>query len=338
MALGALPGGTTNVVALALGLPADPVEAARRLATAEPRPFDLGRAGDDDFLMQLSGGLDARVMASVDPRLKRRLGKGAVAWAGVREWWRYRFPAFALEIDGRADRGDRLRRRQPRRVRRPLPDRAGRAAATTAGSTCCSSTAGAGATRSASRSTSPAAATWRAPTSRCCPSSGCACRARPLVLQYDGDPFEAAPPLEVALAPERLLLLAPARPLTAPHPRGQSARRRAAIPSAPKAMESTLRQRPLDPIFRPRSVAVVGASRSRDSIGWLIVHNLLSAQFAGAIFPVNPKADAVHSLKCYPSLAAIPDPVDLADHHGAARARRGRRRGGARPRACAAWW
>ena len=77
-------------------------------------------------------------------------------------------------------------------------------------------------------------------------------------------------------------------------------------------MEPTLRQRPLDPIFRPRSVAVVGASRSRDSIGWLIVHNLLSAQFAGAIFPVNPKADAVHSLKCYPSLAAIPDPVDLA--------------------------
>jgi len=76
-------------------------------------------------------------------------------------------------------------------------------------------------------------------------------------------------------------------------------------------METTARQRPLDPIFRPRSVAVVGASRSRESIGWLIVHNLLSAQFAGAIFPVNPKAAAVHSLKCYPSLAAIPDPVDL---------------------------
>lgn len=76
-------------------------------------------------------------------------------------------------------------------------------------------------------------------------------------------------------------------------------------------MEPKPSQRPLDPIFRPRSVAVVGASRSRDSIGWLIVHNLLSAQFAGAIFPVNPKAAAVHSLKCYPSLSAIPDPIDL---------------------------
>ncbi len=67
----------------------------------------------------------------------------------------------------------------------------------------------------------------------------------------------------------------------------------------------------LAPIFAPRSVAVVGASRSRDSIGWAIVHNLLSAQFTGAVYPVNPKAEAVHSLKCYPSLSAIPDPVDL---------------------------
>jgi len=68
----------------------------------------------------------------------------------------------------------------------------------------------------------------------------------------------------------------------------------------------------LDPIFSPRSVAVVGASRSRDSIGWAIVHNLVASQFAGAIYPVNPKAASVHSLKCYPSLSAIPDPIDLA--------------------------
>jgi len=70
--------------------------------------------------------------------------------------------------------------------------------------------------------------------------------------------------------------------------------------------------RPLDPIFRPRSVAVVGASRSRQSIGWAIVHNLVDFQFAGAIYPVNPKSDAIHSLKCYPSLSAVPDPIDLA--------------------------
>ena len=52
--------------------------------------------------MQLSGGLDAEVMAHVDLGTKKLLGKGAVAIAGIREWLRYRFPRFALEIDGDA--------------------------------------------------------------------------------------------------------------------------------------------------------------------------------------------------------------------------------------------
>jgi diacylglycerol kinase family enzyme len=99
-ALGALPGGTTNVVAGALGLPADPVRAARALTVAPTRELDVGRAGEGVFLMQLSGGLDARVMAAVDARWKRRFGRLAVAWAGLREWTRYRFPLFALDVDG----------------------------------------------------------------------------------------------------------------------------------------------------------------------------------------------------------------------------------------------
>ena len=70
--------------------------------------------------------------------------------------------------------------------------------------------------------------------------------------------------------------------------------------------------RPLDPIFAPRSIAVIGASRRRDSIGFALLHNLVVAEFSGAIYPVNPHAAAIHSLKCYPSLEAIPDPVDLA--------------------------
>jgi len=99
-ALGPLPGGTTNVVAAALGLPADPVAAARALVAGGVREMDAGRAGDGVFLMQVSGGLDARVMAAVDPRWKRRLGKLAVALTGLREWARYRFPPFTLEVDG----------------------------------------------------------------------------------------------------------------------------------------------------------------------------------------------------------------------------------------------
>ena len=71
-------------------------------------------------------------------------------------------------------------------------------------------------------------------------------------------------------------------------------------------------KRALDPIFSPRTVAVIGASRRRDSLGFRLLHNLVTNEFSGAIFPVNPSAEAVHSLKCYPSIAAIPDPVDLA--------------------------
>ncbi|MDQ1349111.1 MAG: hypothetical protein QG573_2489 [Acidobacteriota bacterium] len=109
-AIGTLPGGTTNVVAGALGLPEDPVAAARTLLTAEPVSMDLGQshgpkgADPEPFLMQLSGGLDAQVMAHVDLATKKLLGKGAVAIAGLREWLRYRFPRFAFEIDGDASR------------------------------------------------------------------------------------------------------------------------------------------------------------------------------------------------------------------------------------------
>lgn len=70
--------------------------------------------------------------------------------------------------------------------------------------------------------------------------------------------------------------------------------------------------RPLDPIFQPRSIAVIGASRRRDSIGFALLHNLVVNEFQGAIFPINPSAHSIHSLRCYPRLADVPDPVDLA--------------------------
>ncbi len=77
-------------------------------------------------------------------------------------------------------------------------------------------------------------------------------------------------------------------------------------------MSEGLPPRALDPVFSPRSVAVIGASRRRDSLGFALLHNLVVSEFSGAIYPVNPHAQAIHSLKCYPSVAAIPDPVDLA--------------------------
>jgi len=68
----------------------------------------------------------------------------------------------------------------------------------------------------------------------------------------------------------------------------------------------------LDALFRPRSVAVVGASRNPRSIGFGVVANLLGSGFVGPIYPVNPKADSVHSVPAWPSLASIPGDVDLA--------------------------
>ncbi len=70
--------------------------------------------------------------------------------------------------------------------------------------------------------------------------------------------------------------------------------------------------RPLDPVFRPRSIAVVGASREPNRIGHEIVRNLVDGGFTGPVYPVNPKASVVHSMHCFPKVSAIPGPVDLA--------------------------
>jgi len=67
----------------------------------------------------------------------------------------------------------------------------------------------------------------------------------------------------------------------------------------------------LDPILRPKSIAVVGASRDPNTIGWHILDNLLRNGFCGPVYPVNPKADAIHSVQAYRSIAAVPGPVDL---------------------------
>jgi len=68
----------------------------------------------------------------------------------------------------------------------------------------------------------------------------------------------------------------------------------------------------LDALFRPRAVAVIGASRRAGSIGREILKNLVACGFEGKVFPVNPHASVLHSIKCFPSVTAIPDRVDLA--------------------------
>jgi acetyl coenzyme A synthetase (ADP forming)-like protein len=68
----------------------------------------------------------------------------------------------------------------------------------------------------------------------------------------------------------------------------------------------------LSPFFAPRTVAVIGASTRRGSIGGELFRNILEADFAGIAYPVNPKADSIAGVKAYSSVADIPDDVDLA--------------------------
>lgn len=90
---------------------------------------------------------------------------------------------------------------------------------------------------------------------------------------------------------------------TRPNPSSKPARRAARAPQNGSG---------LDALFRPRSVAVIGASRRPGSIGWQVLHNLITGGFEGKVFPVNPKADVLHSVKCHRSVGAIEDRVDLA--------------------------
>ncbi len=69
---------------------------------------------------------------------------------------------------------------------------------------------------------------------------------------------------------------------------------------------------PLDAIFRPDSVAVIGASEEPGSVGRTLLWNLITNSFGGTVFPVNIKRTSVLGIKAYPSIAEVPEPVDLA--------------------------
>ncbi len=68
----------------------------------------------------------------------------------------------------------------------------------------------------------------------------------------------------------------------------------------------------VEPIFFPRSIAVIGASRHKGKVGYAILRNLLVNEFQGTLYPVNPNAESVQGIKAYPSIGDVPDQVDLA--------------------------
>ena len=72
------------------------------------------------------------------------------------------------------------------------------------------------------------------------------------------------------------------------------------------------RKHPLDVFFAPEGVAVIGATENPGSVGRTLFWNLISNPFGGVVFPVNPKRSNVLGVKAYPSIAAVPEKVDLA--------------------------
>jgi acetate---CoA ligase (ADP-forming) len=70
--------------------------------------------------------------------------------------------------------------------------------------------------------------------------------------------------------------------------------------------------RALAPLFRPASVAVIGASKEPTKIGSVPLRHMIDNGFAGPIYPINPRAPDIQGLTAYPTVAAVPGPVDLA--------------------------
>lgn len=101
-ALGILPGGTVNVLGRALGLPRHPLLAAERMGGCAPHRFDVGRCGGTPFLTMASSGLDAEIMAKLNPARKARLGQLGILADGLFRWWGYGYPEIHLTADGRS--------------------------------------------------------------------------------------------------------------------------------------------------------------------------------------------------------------------------------------------
>lgn len=68
----------------------------------------------------------------------------------------------------------------------------------------------------------------------------------------------------------------------------------------------------LEAIFAPQSVAVIGASPDPTRLGHTVLRNIVENGFPGAVFPIHPAAPEILGRRCYASVLAVPEPIDLA--------------------------
>jgi acetyl-CoA synthetase (ADP-forming) len=65
-------------------------------------------------------------------------------------------------------------------------------------------------------------------------------------------------------------------------------------------------------LLEPKSIAVIGASRTPGKIGYVILRNIVAYGYTGKVYPINPYADEILGLKAYPSVLSVPDEIDVA--------------------------
>jgi len=83
-------------------------------------------------------------------------------------------------------------------------------------------------------------------------------------------------------------------------------------PRKPEAQVLGRERHPLEPLFAPRTVALIGATERTGRVGRTILWNLISSPFGGTVFPVNLRRSSVLGIRAYPAIAEVPEPVDLA--------------------------
>lgn len=97
--LAIIPTGTVNVLAMELGVPLDPPDACRLAAAGHVIDIDLGKAGDRYFALMAGAGVDAAVVSSLNPTLKKALREAAFAIQGLATYLREDFPLIRVEAD-----------------------------------------------------------------------------------------------------------------------------------------------------------------------------------------------------------------------------------------------
>jgi acetyltransferase len=99
-------------------------------------------------------------------------------------------------------------------------------------------------------------------------------------------------------------------------PRPMETRSAERLPASGRGAPTTVfrykQQHPLNAIFEPKSIAVIGATEKAGSVGRTVLWNLISNPFGGTVFPINARRPSVLGIKAYPNLAALPQQVDLA--------------------------